>query len=75
MAINIGPIGPKTFPKACPTREEAEISTICLPVSKSKNPLVRTTKAVNVHTTMVSAKTSKSPYIPCCTGSFTLELE
>ena len=31
------------------------------------------TSAVRVHTTMVSANTSKMPHMPCCTGSFTLE--
>ena len=33
-------------------------------------PLASTTSAVIVHITIVSAKTSKIPYIPCFTGSF-----
>ena len=43
------------------------------PVSRSTKPEVSTTSAVRVHTTMVSANTSKMPHMPCCTGSFTLE--
>ena len=38
-------------------------------------PEVRTTKAVIVQTTIVSANTSNIPHIPCLTGSLTLELE
>ena len=37
-------------------------------------PEVRTTSAVIVHTTKVSANTSKIPHIPCFTGSLTSEL-
>ena len=45
------------------------------PVSRSTKPVVSTTSAVSVQTTMVSAKTSKMPHMPCCTGSRTLEDE
>ena len=37
-------------------------------------PDVRTTSAVMVQTTEVSAKTSKMPHMPCLTGSLTSEL-
>lgn len=45
------------------------------PVATSYTPEVNTTSAVMVQTMMVSTNTSKMPHIPCCTGSFTLELE
>ena len=75
MAMNIGPAFPKIVPKASPTKADFTFSLIILPDSKSTSPLVSTTNAVNVHTMIVSAKTSKIPHIPWRTGSFTFDEE
>ena len=72
-AMSFAPSVPNTASKACPTSALPAAPAAMRPVSRSTKPEVSTTSAVRVHTTMVSANTSKMPHIPCCTGSFTLE--
>ena len=71
--MNLGPKLPNTVEKALPTSAEPCTSMSIRPVFRSTKPDVRMTSAVRVQTTMVSAKTSKMPHMPCCTGSLTLE--
>ena len=70
--MNCGPNAPNTVEKACPTSAEPSTPVRAAPVSRSTRPLVSTTRAVRVQTTMVSANTSNMPHIPCWTGSSTL---
>ena len=58
---------------ASATRTASDVVSMA-PVSISITPDVRTTRAVIVHTMIVSANTSKIPQRPCLTGSLTLEL-
>lgn len=80
MATKAPPNQPKFMVNTVLTRFALVSSTpaysvTAMPVSRSTRPEDRTVKAVRVHTTMVSAKTSKMPHMPCLTGSRTLELE
>ena len=73
--MNLGPREPKVVAKASPARALPWTSVSIMPVSRSTKPVHSSTMAVRVQTTMVSAKTSKMPHIPCWTGSLTLEEE
>ena len=73
--MNLGPKLPKAAVKACPTSALSCTPTSTLPLARSTTPVVRMTSAVRVQTTMVSAKISNTPHIPCWTGSRTLAEE
>ncbi len=73
--MNFGPTPPNTVANAWPTRALPATSVSISPVSRSTRPVVSTTRAVRVQTTIVSANTSKMPHMPCCTGSRTFEEE
>ena len=75
MAINISPGFPNIAPNAADARFDDSTPDTSCPVAKSMSPEARMDTAVSVHTTIVSANTSKIPHIPCRTGSATFELE
>ena len=74
-AIKPLPALPNTVEKASETSAVLAESEIISPVLRSTTPLDRIANAVREHTTMVSAKTSKMPHMPCMTGSRILEAE
>ena len=73
--MNLGPKLPKAAVNAWPTSALSCTPASTLPLSMSTTPVVRMTSAVMVQTTMVSAKISNTPHMPCWTGSFTLAEE
>ena len=64
MAMNLGPKLPKAAVKACPTKALSCTLASTAPLCRSTTPVVRMTRAVRVHTTMVSANTSNTPHMP-----------
>ena len=65
---------PKTLANASPTNAEPSALLVTAPVPRSTRPEDNTVNAVSVHTTIVSANTSKIPHIPWRTGSLRLNL-
>ena len=75
IAMNLSPKLPNEVSKASATRAVDFSATITAPVLRSTRPEVSTASAVNVQTTIVSAKTSNIPHMPCITGSCTFDAE